>query len=706
MKIREKYQVKYNNESSSITSRLINAIRGIVTILNINTIRTKLILSFLVPIVFIIILGIVSYNKAAEGIRDSYEHSTKQAIHMTSKYLQLGLNSVVSLSTQYRVDENIKMYFQGAYKDDLFLYSTNNKDIKNSIITKEATEDFISGISFLSDEVESITTASSVEDGSVSEFLKTDIGQIVNKTNSIAWLGSNTYLDEKLGVGPQNYALRLIGTVMGSDSLIVIDIDDEAVRNILKDTEFEKTGIIRLVTADGKEILPGDVSSDLDLTFVGQDFYQDAIDSEQSDNADYVDYKGERYLFIYSKVGETGAMICSLIPNSTILSQADSILKITVFIVLIACIIAVMTGAIISNGIGKTIKYIITKLKKASEGDLTINISTKRHDEFLILIDELNNTFTNMKNLISNVKILSGDVSKTSDNVAITSEDFVKTTGDISYAMNEIEKGIIQQAKDAEECLMQMDNLSSKITLLGDNTSKIERITETTKTSINKGTIATSNLNEQTKSTKEITTIIVKEIESLAEKSKTIDSIINVINEISNQTNLLSLNASIEAARAGEVGKGFAVVAGEIRSLADQTRKSVNDIKHIIKSIQENTKNAVVTAKKVEDVMHLQDRAVENTTTSYLIINESVDNLMIHLQNTIENVSSIEDSRVSTLGAIENISAVLQEIVASTNVVNQISGNQLVSVETLNHWASNLNRNSEYLVQEVQKFTV
>ena len=104
--------------------------------------------------------------------------------------------------------------------------------------------------------------------------------------------------------------------------------------------------------------------------------------------------------------------------------------------------------------------------------------------------------------------------------------------------------------------------------------------------------------------------------------------------------------------------------------------------------------------------MLLQDRAVENTTTSYLIINESVDNLMIHLQNTIENVSDIEDSRVITLGAIENISAVLEEIVASTNDVNNISGNQLVSVEELNHWASNLNKNSEYLVWEVQKFTV
>jgi methyl-accepting chemotaxis protein len=272
--------------------------------------------------------------------------------------------------------------------------------------------------------------------------------------------------------------------------------------------------------------------------------------------------------------------------------------------------------------------------------------------------------------------------------------------------MNEIEQGVMQQANDAEECLVQMDNLSRKIEQMSNSTDGISKIAEGTKKQIQRGTVVTGELTNQTKATIIITTEIVKGIEDLAIKSMSINSIVNVISEISNQTDLLSLNASIEAARAGEVGKGFAVVAGEIRKLADQTKQSVNDIQNIIGAIQGNTKELVKSAKNAESVMVLQDTAVKNTTDSYLGINDSVDNLMIYLKHIIENVVNIEEARVSTLGAIENISAVLEEIAASANNVNQISNSQLQSVETLNHSAGELNQNSEQLVQAVQKFTV
>ena len=179
-----------------------------------------------------------------------------------------------------------------------------------------------------------------------------------------------------------------------------------------------------------------------------------------------------------------------------------------------------------------------------------------------------------------------------------------------------------------------------------------------------------------------------------------------MINEIANQTNLLSLNASIEAARAGEHGKGFAVVASEIRMLADQSKTSGNDIKKIIGSIYEDTTTAVETARKAEKVLQLQENAVKNTTVSYDNINDSVEKLIVFLKYITDNVTNIEEARVSTLGAIENISAVLEEIAASSNNVNQTAANQVASVESLNKSALNLNKNSDNLVNEVQKFTV
>ena len=707
IKLGAKYQIKgkeKNNRFQDSGNKLKR--KGFSTIGLSVSIRLKLIASFLVPVIFIIVLGVASFYKAAQGIRSSYEHSARQAVNMTTQYLSLGVNSIKTLSTQYINDNEANEYFFGFYGKDNLESNSYHRNLTGSAMTKASSDDFISNISILSDKVKSITTLKSQADNICAGFFDTEFGSEVNNSKASYWTGSNDYLDEKLGTGSESYSLRLIRKFTGAEALIVIDMDIKAVLDILKSIDFDKTGTIGLVTEDGKEIISGVQGNNAKAMFTDKDFYRESAASKDSSKAYYVKINGKENLFIYSKLGETGAMVCAVIPKSTILGQADGIKQLTVVIVIIACILAVFTGLFISTGIDKTIKSIISKLKKAAGGDLTVDFSMKRKDEFKVLADEINQTFLNMKGLIGQVKEMSGDVSEASVDVTKTSEAFLKTTQDISTAMNDIERGVMQQAEDAEECLKQMDKLSNKIVQMSENTGEIGRIAEGTKNRIQEGTVVTGELTHQTKSTISITTSIVRGIEELNQKSMSIDSIINVINEISSQTNLLSLNASIEAARAGEVGKGFAVVADEIRKLAEQTRQSVNDIRDIIESIQGNTMELVKSAKSAENVLVLQDIAVKNTAESYLGINTSVDNLMIHLKSIIDNVNNVEEARTSTLGAIENISAVLEEIAASSSNINQISGNQLQSVESLNQSAGQLNHNSEQLVLEVQRFTV
>ena len=449
-----------------------------------------------------------------------------------------------------------------------------------------------------------------------------------------------------------------------------------------------------------------DALSNEENVFVNQEFYLNAYDGDTDNGYTYVEYQGNSQLFIYSKIGNTGSMLCAMIPKHVITAQAEMIRNITVIIVLIACITAVVIGLLISNNIDNIIKRIIEKLKQAANGDLTVEFDINRKDEFKILINQVQATFINMKNLVKQVNELSEEVSKSSVNVRDTSEQFLKSTNLISNAMYEIEQGVNQQASDAEACLIEMDNLSNKIELVSNNTREISQIADGTRESILQGTNTTKELNLQTKSTMEISSETIREIENLAEQSLSIGKIVNAINDIANQTNLLSLNASIEAARAGEAGKGFAVVASEIGKLAEQSKSSVNDIKGIINKILEDTEKAVNSATKVEDVMQLQEKAVKNTTDSYQYINNNVELLVVQLKNITDNVDNIENARESTLGAIENISAVLEEIAASTNSVNQVSDQQLEAVESLNQSAKTLNSNSEKQVQALKKFTI
>ena len=671
-----------------------------------STLRFKLIIAFLIPIAFIILLGVVSFQMAASGIGEKYKDTATQVIGMTGEYVSFGIEAIESTSIEYINDKNIIQYISGYYNDNLNEASKAKRAIQSELIVKSTVDDFIHNIFIVSDNGYSLTSKSSydLEQSIYQEFMDTNKGKEIKASKSEAiWLGGEALLDEKFSVSGTEYALRIIRRFPSNKAFLAIDVNTNTIKDILENMKLDKSGMLALVTGDGKEISNQDMK---EVLFHDQKFYKKAIEGSDIQGAEYVELKGETYLFMYSKVGKTGAMICALIPNATITSQADNIKQITIFIVLIACVIAVLIGVLISTGIDKTIKGMIATLKKAAKGDLTVEFRTNRRDEFRILIEEIQNTFSNMKNLIKQVSWLSEVVSESSSGVNDTSTQFCKSTEDISYAIKEIEQGIMQQAKDAEECLMQMDNLSKKIELVINNTKEISQITDRTKLSIKEGTYCTQELNQQTKSTIEITTDIINAIEVLSHKSRSVSQITNVINDIANQTNLLSLNASIEAARAGEHGRGFSVVAHEIRGLAEKSKESVSEIQKIINSIQEDTMIAVETAKKVEDVLGLQENAVKNTINSYDNINESVGQLMVYMKYISENVENIEESRTSTLGAIENISAVLEEIAASSNTVNQNVTEQLNSVEALNKSAGTLSDNAGELTLAVQKFTV
>ncbi len=668
------------------------------------TIKTKLLISFLVALVLIIVLGIASYQKASVAIRTNYMESTSQTLNMTSEYLAFGLKSVEDTATQLISDDNIVGYFSNMHGSDTVQIHKNKQTVTKTLSAKQVTDEFIENIYLISDVVDSISTKKLTDKKILTGFYDTPMGTRLQQSRmDIIWSGKDEYLDGKLGTKTTEYSIRLVRRMVSTDGILIIDVSSKTFDSILQNINFDETGMLGIVTGDGKEIL---ITKSQEAVFLDKAFYQEAMEGTAANGSQYVNFGGGKYLFMHSKIGDSGAMICALVPKSTILRQADDIRAFTLLIVIIASIIAILTGFLISNGINKAITSIITGLRRASQGDLSVAFSTKRKDEFKILINEIENTFSNMKTIIFGVKNLSGEVLKSSEQVAAATVSFQKSTENISFAMSEVEQGIVQQAKDAEGCLIEMDNLSQKIITISDNTKEIGRITDLTKTSILDGTFVTEKLNEQTRSTIQITTDIVKKVEEQSNNSLSIGNISNVISGIASQINLLSLNASIESARAGEFGKGFAVIANEIRNLADQSKRSVDEIKVIIAKIQEETKDTMQIAGKVEEVLSLQESAVTDTIKSYHNINKNVEQLVIYLKYIMDSVDTMEISRTSTLGAIESISAVLEEIAASSNTVNQASKEQLSSVDTLGTSSEALYANADKLLLAVQKFIV
>ena len=388
------------------------------------------------------------------------------------------------------------------------------------------------------------------------------------------------------------------------------------------------------------------------------------------------------------------------------MAQANTIKYISLGLIFVSFVAAILIAIFLAGNIGKATRKIVKHLETAASGDLTMAIDVNGKDEFASLAKRTNGMIGNVKRLIDKTQMLSGKVDDSIETVTINAKELLSGTKEITMAIEEIEHGVVQQAEDSEECLRQMDNLSEKINIVSENSEHIAKIADETNSIVESGMDSITELRANVESTTQITTQVIREINALKESSMAIGRIIDAINEIADQTNLLSLNASIEAARAGEAGRGFSVVADEIRKLADQSVASVNEIRAIVDDINIKTNDTVNIAKKAEDVVEVQGRSLSNAEQVFNQIQSKFDLLINDLDEITSGISIIADAKSQTIDSIQSISAVSQQTAAASEEVTETANRQLEQVEKLNTAASDLNDNSAELSEAINIFKI
>lgn len=267
-----------------------------------------------------------------------------------------------------------------------------------------------------------------------------------------------------------------------------------------------------------------------------------------------------------------------------------------------------------------------------------------------------------------------------------------------------METGVGEQTESAAACLNQMDNLFTKINTVKDNTTQIGEIAVSTQSAIQTGLNSMDNLNDKTKSTTEITNNVIQTIQELSVHSANIGQIVNSINDIAEETNLLSLNASIEAARAGNAGRGFSVVASQIRKLADQCLMSAGKISNIVSQITEATQDAVRATQTAEAIVNEQAEAVAATSQSFHTLKQRIEKLSENLTSIQSSSTDMETTGSSTLHAMENISAILEETLAAVTSVASVTDRQSEVLGSLNEASSQLMNRAQRLGDAISKF--
>ena len=668
-------------------------------------IHFKLIFAFLIPVIFIIALGIVSYQKATTQIISTYRDSVDQTVSMMNQYLTLSFDTVQSSYKSYMNDDTLKKYLNGMFDNDASASFNTPNTYEDDFIKAVTTDALISNIYVLSDKEKTISTTKTAEAGLLSAYLESAQGQILSADKAKYYLfGNQSEIDAKLGTDASKYSVRLARYFSSAPAMLVIDFKPSVLENTLSSLDGGEGSLVGFVTCDGTEYLSPLSAPTEDSAFVGKDYVTEAFASGEASGFSYVE--DDNYLFLYSKIGSRNAMICALIPQANIIGQTADIKNVSTILVIVASIVAILLGSVLAGQYGGSIYYFIRRLKKVSAGDLTIEVHSKRNDEFQLLAEGICDMINHMKLLVSGLKDVNEELSRAANDMSAASQHFLTTSQDIQSQVGEMRQGIEKLDEGSEDCMQQMDSLSDTIGSVSTHSDQISELATGTASAIHTGIESVEHLKENTSSTIQITSSIVDTIGKLTEKSKAIGSITEAINEIAEQTNLLSLNASIEAARAGEAGKGFAVVAQEIQKLADQSLRSSGEISRIIAEIETTTVEATQVACQAESIVDDQNRAVNSTTDSFRQIDSKVEELLKSLQQINDSVTDMEKQRNTTLSAISGISAVSAETAAGSSNVATAADKQLQAIQDLDKATSALAARSEELTTLLERFQV
>lgn len=680
----------------------------------VSSIRGKLVISFLIPVLCIIILGLISYTKASEKIIGNYEGSTAAGINTAAQYYGLILDNVEDISLQLQNDAIMKQYFTGYYKKKIAQENEILSTLRNNVVFMATANSIVENIAVITNYGKEIASSGSFIQEANQElpytiFREMEEAKLVSASKKkLLWSGHHEFFDQELGFKKEKYGITLMREYYNTGSspigYIMIDVKKTVLQDVIDDLDLPKGSSFAFISPDGREITKGE---DSDTTvFTTSPFFQESIAKEEGSGSAYVEIENKKYFFVYAKVGDTGAIVCALIPYSHLAKQADIIKKLTFVMVLIAAALAIGTGILISGDISMAIHKIMSKLAQAAEGDLTVQIDTKRKDEFGTLSNSVNHMIHNMKNLIEKTSVIGDKVLASSGKVDSSSQIMLESSKNIGIAIADIQHGVTDQAQDTEQCLIQTNDLSERINRVYDNTGEIDKMAQTAISIVKDGITIVDDLGAKTVATAEINKATIANIQELEKESRAISDIINVITDITVQTNLLSLNASIEAARAGQAGRGFAVVAEEIRKLATDSAEAAKKISVMINTIQDKTKSAVDSVKETEIIVGSQESALHNTVESFEQINHYVGNLVNKLGNISEEIKDIEKAKALTLNAIVNISAISEETAAASEEVETTAEDQLCAVKALNEEAAELKENVKELEEAIKSFTI
>lgn len=539
---------------------------------------------------------------------------------------------------------------------------------------------------------------------STSQVTKLINKEIRNQLNAAAIVGINHYQNSSSA----DYYIDTKGVLC--KGVVVID-NDNSVVNIIKDLSGVDATFFYGDTRVATTIKDNSGNLLLD-TKMDQEVYDVVYKEGKTYFTNELEIYGQEYYGYYQPItqpssGEVVGCFFTGKPSSEVVSQIKSIRRSITFITIIAVLITGVVLAVLINMIIRNLKKSMKQLDAVAEGRLDVevfNSDIKNRDEIAQIAITTMKLRKSLRNVIGQIVDSIHGLKDASDKLGSMSTTTSNTVDIVERAVSDISKGAMAQAEEttiANDHVMVMGtHIENTVTDISTLNSKAEgmKISGTEALEILEELRATNN------QTKEAIEMIKKQTNTTNLSAQKIREATNIITDIAEETNLLSLNASIEAARAGEQGRGFAVVAAQIQKLAEQSDRSAKQIQDIIHNLLVDSSNAVQTMEVVSDIINKQSEKVE-------LSKEKMDSVTDGILKFADGVNEIKDrtiqldkERAYIVDAVQSLTAIAQQNAASAQETSASTGELSNAMVDVADAVSTLQTIADRLTKEIDLF--
>ncbi len=403
---------------------------------------------------------------------------------------------------------------------------------------------------------------------------------------------------------------------------------------------------------------------------------------------------GQDYYGYYIPIEENNTvtgMIFTGKPSSDLTKAINSFSTYMVLITIAMVAVISVLAFIIGRMISKMIKNLRDETVTLSEGNLGSMAENRNKIRELYELSEATGKLRQqLVTVVKTISECSGTIDASVENVDSSLTGCSHAVNDLSTAMGELAYAAQSMAGSVEKQAGDMNEISDGITDIAESSQSTKNVTETVSQVSNTAKGHLEHLLEANGYTTKSTGDVISSITSVKTAVEDIISAVQIIMDISDQTNLLSLNASIEAAHAGEAGKGFAVVADEIKKLADQSNTSAKQIEQIIDKVVEKTKECTEFAEQIKDAVSNEEAALKDVENSFEDVDENISKASASVDQIAGIVEIVDRNKVSIIDAINNLSAISEENAASAEEANASTEELRANVEEVANEAGTL----------------